>query len=86
MVEAAPNNRQSRLNFPLALTPDELYSLDMKTTRRFERGESYTQFVFEGAYAKMRNTLLERDEMTRTEALDRIARLEAAGWVETDPC
>ena len=58
----------------------------MKTTRRFERGESYTQFVFEGAYAKMRNTLLERAEMTRTEALDRIANLERDGWDEVDPC
>lgn len=56
------------------------------TTRRFERGESYTEFKFEGAYAKMRNTLLERDEMTRTAALDRIANLEATGWVEVDPC
>lgn len=54
--------------------------------RRFEKGESYVQFVFDGAYAKMRNTLLERDEMTRSKALDHIANLEADGWVETDPC
>lgn len=58
----------------------------MNTARRFEKGESYIQFVFEGAYAKSRNTLLERDEMTRTAALDRIATLEATGWVEVDPC
>jgi hypothetical protein len=56
------------------------------TVRRFERGESYVQFTFEGAYAKMRNTLLERDEMTRSDALDRIANLEADGWVEVDAC
>jgi hypothetical protein len=56
------------------------------TVRRFERGESYVQFTFEGAYAKMRNTLLERDEMTRSKALDRIANLEADGWVEVDAC
>lgn len=58
----------------------------MKTTRRFEKGESYVQFVFSGAYASMRNTLLETDEMTRSEALDRIARLEADGWIEVDAC
>lgn len=56
------------------------------TLRRFERGESYVQFTFEGAYAKMRNTLLERDEMTRSVALDRIANLEADGWLEADAC
>jgi hypothetical protein len=56
------------------------------TVRRFERGESYVQFTFDGAYAKMRNTLLERDEMTRSKALDRIANLEADGWVEVDAC
>lgn len=56
------------------------------TVRRFEKGESYIQFTFDGAYAKSRNTLLERDEMTRTEALDRIARLESDGWLEADAC
>lgn len=54
--------------------------------RRFEKGDSYVQFTFEGAYCKMRNTLLGRAEMTRTVALDSIARLEADGWVETDAC
>jgi hypothetical protein len=58
----------------------------MTTTRRFEKGESYVEFRFDGAYAKMRNTLLDREEMTRSKALDRIATLEATGWVEVDPC
>lgn len=56
------------------------------TVRRFEKGESYIQFTFEGAYARSRNTLLERDEMTRSKALDRIANLTADGWVEVDAC
>lgn len=58
----------------------------MKTTRRFEKGESYIQFSFDGACAKMRNTLLETGEMSKDAALDRIASLEPAGWVETDAC
>jgi hypothetical protein len=56
------------------------------TVRRFERGESYVQFAFDGAFCKMRNTRLERDEMSKTDALDRIANLEADGWVEVDAC
>jgi hypothetical protein len=56
------------------------------TVRRFERSESYVEFKFEGAYARMRNTLLERAEMTRTAALDSIATLQADGWVEVDAC
>lgn len=56
------------------------------TVRRFEKGESYVQFTFDGGCAKMRNTLLERAEMTRTAALDSIARLEADGWLEADAC
>ena len=56
------------------------------TVRRFERGESYVQFTFDGPFAKWRNTRLERGELTRTDALDRIANLEADGWVETDAC
>lgn len=54
--------------------------------RRFEKGDSYIQFTFDGPFAKWRNTLLERGELTRTDALDRIANLEAAGWVEVDAC
>jgi hypothetical protein len=54
--------------------------------RRFEKGESYVQFTFDGAYAKMRNTLLARQEMSRTDALDRIANLLADRWVEVDAC
>lgn len=56
------------------------------TTRRFEKGEGYVQFSFDGNYAKMRNTLLETAEMSKDAALDRIANLEQAGWVETDAC
>jgi hypothetical protein len=58
----------------------------MNNARRFEKGESYVEFRFEGAYAEMRNTLLERDEMTRSKALDRIANLEADHWIEVDAC
>jgi hypothetical protein len=58
----------------------------MNTARRFEKGESYVEFRFDGNAVKMRNTLLERTDMNRTAALDRIATLEATGWVEVDPC
>lgn len=58
----------------------------MNSARRFEKGESYVQFNFDGNAVKMRNTLLERVDMNRTAALDRIATLEATGWVEVDPC
>jgi hypothetical protein len=58
----------------------------MNTARRFEKGESYVEFRFDGNAVKMRNTLLERVDMNRTAALDRIATLEATGWVEVDPC
>jgi hypothetical protein len=56
------------------------------TVRRFERGESYVQFTFDGNYVTWRNTLLERGELDRADALDRIANLGADGWVETDAC
>jgi hypothetical protein len=58
----------------------------MNTARRFEKGESYVEFRFDGNAVKMRNTLLEQVEMNKTAALDRIATLEATGWVEVDPC
>jgi hypothetical protein len=58
----------------------------MNNARRFEKGESYVQFSFDGNAVKMRNTLGDRDDMNRTAALDRIATLEATGWVEVDPC
>jgi hypothetical protein len=58
----------------------------MNTARRFEKGESYVEFRFDGNAVKMRNTLGDRDDMNRTAALDRIATLEATGWVEVDPC
>jgi hypothetical protein len=58
----------------------------MNTARRFEKGESYVEFRFDGNAVKMRNSLGERDDMNRTAALDRIATLEATGWVEVDPC
>jgi hypothetical protein len=56
------------------------------TVRRFERGESYVQFTFDGAFCKMRNTLLARLEMSKDDALDRIANLLADRWVEVDAC
>jgi hypothetical protein len=58
----------------------------MNTARRFEKGESYVEFRFDGNAVKMRNTLGDRDDMNRTAALDRSATLEATGWVEVDPC
>jgi hypothetical protein len=58
----------------------------MNSARRFEKGESYVEFRFDGNAVKMRNSLCERDEMNRTAALDRIATLEATGWAEVDPC
>lgn len=58
----------------------------MNNARRFEKGDNYVQFDFSGAFAKMRNTLLQTADMTEDAALDRIANLLAGEWVEVDPC
>jgi hypothetical protein len=59
----------------------------MNSARRFEKGESYVEFRFDGNAVKMRNTeTIGRVDMNRTAALDRIATLEATGWDEVDPC
>lgn len=63
-----------------------MYTLSMNNARRFEKGESYVQFNFDGEFCRMRNTLLQKADMTKDAALGRIANLEADGWVEVDPC
>ena len=54
------------------------------TTRRFENAESFAVFAFSGKTATMRNSLMQRAEMSADEAHDRIANLLDAGWVECD--
>lgn len=59
----------------------------MNNVRRIENTESYAQFAFDGEFAKMRTTaMIKPVDMTKNDALDRIANLLAGGWVEVDPC
>lgn len=59
----------------------------MNNARRFEKGESYVQFNFDGEFCRMRSTeSVKRVDMTKNDVLDRIANLEADRWVEVDAC
>jgi hypothetical protein len=55
------------------------------TVRRLEKGESYVEFRFDGPFASMRTTeSVKRVDMSKDDALDRIANLDADHWDEVD--